>query len=626
MEKKILFGFFVSLFLISLVSASLTITAENLGLVDSGDEVEFDILLNNSDDEFNSYTINISKDKITVDQNIFVEAGKSAVFQGTYTIPSGTPGIKTLNVGYNGSNQDNTPVSGTFTITYNLSESPSVSITKVQELTYTQNGVVRVENTGNVKLDEIRLSSSGNAQVTFSENNFSLNAGSSKTVEVSATNLNDLRFGNNAITITASSDGESDSVSFNLQQTFCVLGEQGGNLSIRDVKIESDGDKDDEWKFLDTITIEVEVENENSQDDVDEVFVELGLFDSSGNNVIDDFDFLSEDEERIDLGDLNDDDKETVTFEFRVPADFEPGNYKLAVKAYSDDLQESNECDDSSSDLSDTIYESISVEEEDEEGKFIGFDDVEISTSQFSCSESGSISFEVFNIGDEDQDRVLIRLINEALNIEEEYEIRSGLDIGDSETATVRFTLPSNAKDGDYTLYLDAEYDYNNGNYRQQLDDPEEIFIEVIGCSVPSTSNVVSISTDYSDAKAGSEFTIEAVIRNLADEEKTFLIDVDDYSTWAELVDISERSITLDAGDSETIEITLKVNKDASSQERLTLSAISDGETDSVRVDVDIEGSQGFSLGGNSMIWVIGLVNLILIILIIIVAVRLSRR
>ena len=42
------------------------------------------------------------------------------------------------------------------------------------------------------------------------------------------------------------------------------------------------------------------------------------------------------DEEKIDLGRLNDGDEETVIFTFRVPPDFDAGSYKLAVKAYSD--------------------------------------------------------------------------------------------------------------------------------------------------------------------------------------------------------------------------------------------------------------------------------------------------
>jgi hypothetical protein len=63
------------------------------------------------------------------------------------------------------------------------------------------------------------------------------------------------------------------------------------------------------------------------------------------------------------------------------------------------------------------------------------------------------------------------------------------------------------------------------------------------------------------------------------------------------------------------------------------IESLSDGKSETKEVVVEIQGTNAAggsslfaSLKSNSLVWIIGLVNLVLIILIIIVAVRVSRR
>jgi len=318
----------------------------------------------------------------------------------------------------------------------------------------------------------------------------------SQAITITATGISfdaGLDFGSVSTTFTADDGVSPVTTKVEVIKTFCSNGPAGNDLEIRDIQWESDGDDDDEWKLLDKITIEVEVENNNRTDDVDDVFVEIGLIDSSGKNVIRDFDFFNRDDEEIDLGDIRDDDKETAIFEFQIPADFDidSSNYKLVVKAYGDKLGQDVECTDSASDFSgkNDLFEEIDIDMQDDEGKFIAFDDIRVNPSEVSCGEIVTLITDVVNIGDEDQDQVRINLKNSELDLNLFREIRNDLDEGDDETVEFTFTVPEVA-DKTYILELDSLYDYRNGVYREKSDDREPVELKVIGCSLPSGQGI----------------------------------------------------------------------------------------------------------------------------------------
>jgi uncharacterized membrane protein len=82
----------------------------------------------------------------------------------------------------------------------------------------------------------------------------------------------------------------------------------------------------------------------------------------------------------------------------------------------------------------------------------------------------------------------------------------------------------------------------------------------------------------------------------------------------------------LNAGESKDIVFTFDVADDASGTNSFVIEVQSGDKQESRTVSVAVEGKSGFSFAGNSMIWIIGAINVILIILIIVVAVSISRR
>ncbi len=523
-----------------------------------------------------------------------------------------------------------------------IKESSTLSIVKTQELTASQDGIINITNTGNTVLSNIQLSASGDLNVTFSSeklssnNMLTLEAGSSEKVNVKGANLDILKFGSHNVKVIAKSSEpsvSSNEITFTINKGFCKGGEAGENLEIKNIDIDNEAGENDIWQILDNVKIEVEIEN-NGADKIRDVFVELGLFDSDGKNLIRDLDFSNEGEEKIDLGDLDDGDSETAEFKIKVPADLKKdGDFKLTVKAYSKDSGESKDCIGSSEDLDKVFYQNIKIEREDEEDKFIAFDNIELTPSEAVCGDSVNLRFEAFNIGDENQKQIKVSLKNSKLGIDMSKEIKDDLEEGDSKQIEFEFSVPEKAVDGNYNLELNAEYDYSSGRYRQSLDEATVVPLKIFGCvkePIKEEKKVLISASLDSEAIAGSEMIVKSIVTNLGSEEADFIIGASGYESWADLNSISERLFKLKAGESKEVKLNFNVNEDAKGKQSFTLEVLSGGKEEKREVEVNIEEkeapSTGISFGENSLIWIIGAINVILIILIIIVAARISRR
>ncbi|MBX4212327.1 putative S-layer protein [Candidatus Pacearchaeota archaeon] len=514
----------------------------------------------------------------------------------------------------------------------------SLEIVGSSTLSNTQNTSLKLTNTGIGNVTGITFEVSG-VQVSPSTI-ASLPSNNSTFINVTKF-LTDTRFGSQTSTIRAKGTDnstviESNVASLTAENTFCKNGPQRDNLTIDTVNINNNGEGDDtEWKPLDTITVEVRIRNQGDSD-VSDVDVKLGLFDSEGRNKIGDLDFTNTDEETINLGRINNGDRETATFEFKVPADVTTGDYKLAVKAYSNKVGESNLCVDSSSDLSNDIFESIDITPESDEGKFIAFDNVVVNPEQATCGDTVDVNFDVANVGDQDQDQVQVTMVNRELGIDLSREIRNNLDQGDRQSLSFTFSVPSAATDKTYNLELRSNYDYRNGVYRQHSDEGTLVPIKVFGCSVSGgtgsgsgNSNVAISASLESDAKAGSPMTVKVSVTNRGTSSAQQIINVKGYESWATLDSISDRVVSLAPGESKDITLKFNVDKSASGDKTFTVDSQSGTSVQSKDVVVTIAGSSGFSLGtlaGNPLVWIIGIINVVLIVLIIVVAVRLSQR
>jgi uncharacterized membrane protein len=134
--------------------------------------------------------------------------------------------------------------------------------------------------------------------------------------------------------------------------------------------------------------------------------------------------------------------------------------------------------------------------------------------------------------------------------------------------------------------------------------------------------------------KADKQLVIKATIENTGDKTTTYLLNTAGYTEWATLATLDKTSLTLDAGESEDVFITLDVKKEALGANLFNLEVLSNNElVVSQPVQVEITNKGLFSgitgnvlSGDNKYIWGIGILNLILIVLIVVIAVRIAKK
>jgi hypothetical protein len=632
-----------SIFLMSTASAVIDFTnvTGNNQTVSIGSQAtfSFDVLSDNFNE---TITLNLP--------NIFGQNTQWSGATGSFSLQSGVPFSRTVTVNIPSNQQSGTytgliGATGTTRVVHPLNISLIVSPTQSQiqintppSITLISNATqtFTLQNLGATTLSNIVLTETTNFGATFNPSSLSLNSGAtSSPINLILNQLRNIKFGTNTLTIKAE-DRTAQVVStknIELKKTFCSAGPIGSQLEITKIDINNNGEgKDDEWELLDEVEIEVEVRNNDNDDDVD-VIIELAVYDSNGRNIADDLEYLAEsdsDDEEIEIN-INDDDEEKVTWVFRVPADIDDGNYKLAIKAYSDDDGEDEQCVDSSDDLNKDFYQDISIDRVTDNGRLVIVDDVFMDT-QATCSETVTGSFTVFNVGNEDQERVLINMRNSELGINEDFEITSDLDQGEDETISFSFTIPKDAENKLHRLSFTPFYDYKNGNYREEADESTIVFLEVLGCSTqqgPTTGVIISANLETPEVVPGKNIVIKTSVTNLG-EDSIFTINTEDYDSWAELISITPNTLSIDSGETGTADITLKIKQGISGTQRFMISSTdSDGKKAQQEVQVNVQSQRnlfGTGFENNSLIWIIGIINIVLIILIIVVAVKLSRR
>ncbi len=643
MKTKSLFTLFAAfLFSISLVSA-VTMTLSDVPSSVNHDDSSFDITVTlESDDTVNPEDVTLGSTGLSA-----LVSGVSFSLPNDVTVDANETIVLTATVSYDALNEDGTlngfiTASGTSDEPFSVSiaDATTLEIEVLSSLTATQDGEIQIRNTGNQNINSVALTDIGGAiNVTFTPASIGTTIAPgavSGSITITATNLDDVDFGGQSVTIEAvGTPGGSDTQTFSVSTSFCSAGEQGGKLEITDVDLTNrgNGDDDNEWFFLDVIEVDVDVENTDNDDDVDEVHVELGLFDENGNDVTNDLDFENDDDEDIDVGRIRDGDEETVTFRFRVPADFDEGEYELVVKAYDDDnnFGEDVEC-------TEEVVDSISVDPVDEYDQSIVVDDIILDSSQVSCGEGISGSFVVYNIGDDSEERVQIILQNSDLGLEEEFEILDDFDEGDDQRFSFNFIVPNNVDDGRYNLAFRTFFDYRRGIYTENSDRSFVVPIEVLGCegSFEDISNtpVLVISAQLaSDAAPGQELIVEAQLRNNGDEFISVAVDAQGFENWGSLQSVAPGIVPLNPGQSNVATFRFEVDEDATGTQTFIIQARDTGSNQMLQVqELQVffggeESSDGlFDFSGSGLIWAIGIVNVLLVLLIIVVAVRLSRR
>jgi len=439
----------------------------------------------------------------------------------------------------------------------------------------------------------------------------------------------------NAYDSTNSSNSLSQTVPLNFINDFCKYGENStSNISISNVDINNEDGDDTEWSPINHITVKFDVNNDGDNK-LSSVVAEIGIIDSKGKNIINNFDDLSD--KKQDLGTISDGKSKRATYTFTVPDDFSEESYILVIKAYKDG-KESLICVSSSGDLDNNYYQTIEGVRETDEDKQVVVTNIKSSPEDSAnCGERVQVSADIANIGDQDyEDQVKVTLYNKELGIDLEQIIRGDLDQGDSEGVDFTFDIPANATEKTYNIEFKTYYDYNGDDtYSRESEETFTQTLKVEGNCKPSQQSSTpkaQISADLDpetpEAIAGKQVMIDVTIKNLADTQMPYTISVYGNSAWSSLVSIQPETITLNPQESRTVTIVLNVDSAATGDKDFTIRATSGTTSTEQRVALPITKTQMqfnsifTSIGKNWFIYLIILVNVVLIVAIIIVIKR----
>lgn len=412
--------------------------------------------------------------------------------------------------------------------------------------------------------------------------------------------------------------------------TICTTDYSGevGDLELEiDVMNNGQGD-DEEWQYLDEIVIEVTVLN-NGDDDVDDVMVELIIKDDNGNTISKKKMDLDDDEE--DLGRIKDDDEKTATFTIdEVPIDMENGDYKLYVIAYSEG-DEDLQCVSTSEDFtnSDDTYYEFSIES-GEDSTVIVKDDIE--NVKTSCgAQNVEVSFMVYNIGSDDEEKVLVTLENSALGIYEKQVIDNLRD-GKGKEVTFHLDVPETSNKYEklkiFTYYdwdddEDEEEESSYDESSEEEGDDFEMYLEIISCASPEPSIQANLN---SVAKVGENLIVKARIANNG-EEDNFVVSAAGYESWATLVSVDPQTSTI--AKNAYKEVTITLTPTTSGAQTFKINTLVDGQVYTQSLSVNIAEADGAltGLGLNGVVfYMIIAIVAVLILIFLVLIVRLSRR
>ncbi len=522
---------------------------------------------------------------------------------------------------------------------YELSVSPS-TIPEWENST-----TITIKNEGNTPLSDITLTQSGDFDVSFNPSGpFTLAAGATQDVEVTrTTDLDDLKVGENQVTITATaSDGTSSTGIVSFENPFCEDCQNPGELDIeiKDINVkEGFGDDEEYWYPLDEIEIEIEVENEGIWE-IEDIEIQICLLDVKEGTCVMDEDDMSIDTNDFDLEKRGEDDEQTILINFKIDPDDlnkDNNNYELYIKATGkiDDNEAPEGTDGEKTCASDSKEIEIRTDE-----NFIILDDFKF-PEIVQCGAEVTISFDAWNIGDDkiDEDELYILVYNSDLKINKIIDVED-ISALDNEKIEFTFNIPEDMDEAWYavkfTVYDDEDL-LSNDVYENSEDDEAifHVYLKVEGGCLVEQTTMVSASLE-SGGQAGEELVITTTVTNTGSSLVTYEVNAEEYSDWASSPTIEPSIFILGAGESKEVLIIFNVDKEASGEKSFNILVTpAGGEEIKQPVSVSIESiaSDGFAgitgnviSEGNWYLWAIGALNILLILIIIVVAMRVSKQ
>jgi len=526
-----------------------------------------------------------------------------------------------------------------------VNSTPSLSVTKIDDLTKTTNGTIKVTNNGNVDLTDVKLelvSGSDDFSVNLGDIISSLAPGSFEEIEISSPDAKDLDFrDDNSISIKATStEANSSTILLEVTNSF-YDGDNDGKLKVSIDRInvaKGFGDDEKYWYPLDEIELKIEVEN-NGNWDVGDIELKICLLDEFRGNCVFDEDDMDIEEGEFDL-DSGDNKNILVTFNVD-PNDLREGNteYTLYISAVG-------KIDDHGSpyDNNETGYSTFSPINIRTDEEFVILDEIILSDlsnflneGETSCSNEVRMTAKVWNVGDKDldNDEVFVQIYNKELGINKVIPFNNGIDSMDWEFLETTITIPSDVQEKTYSIKFTV---YDNENladkdiYDNKEDDEAKFyqFLKVINCKSSISEPTISASLD-SEAKIGEELIITATITNNG-EDNSFVISATGFEEWAELVSVEPQTLSIDEDDTEKVLIKLIPTKKG--LQTFKINVIVDGETYDQSVSVNIaekeeEQEEGFftKVRNNTMLYGISVgIVAVLILIFLTFIVKISRK
>lgn len=486
----------------------------------------------------------------------------------------------------------------------------------------------------NVLIETATITENGES-IVFTDSTVAMAAGTSQNVPITyATNNFNLELGQTyttTITATGQTSGNVSTATLTFEEiTLCEDCENYGNLDIADVSINvlsGFGDDEDYWYPFDEVEVELEIEN-NGNWDIDNIEIEWALYTTDGKKIADDT-----------LNDFNlkESKDETVTFVFMLDEDiddFENEDAILYISARGTiDDNDAGIHDDE--DTCDSYKKSVPVYADDD---FIILTDIKIngvelnenSLDEYSlnCGQEITITADAWNIGPDDQEEVSMRIYNNDLGINEMIEL-GDIDGFDNKEISFNVDLPKEVDSKWYALEIRI-FDEDNDMFENSQDDEAifNVFFELNGaCGFTEPTISAELLTE---AMENQEMTIKVTIKNTGSKDVTYNLNAVGYSSWAELIEISDRDLNLNAGESKEVLFKFKTSKESAGERFFDIEIFSDNQLVTKQPVVvaieEVENKAKDFIQNNWKLLIIGLVNLILIIAIIIVAVRTYKR
>jgi uncharacterized membrane protein len=388
------------------------------------------------------------------------------------------------------------------------------------------------------------------------------------------------------------------------EDTFCELEEytETSYLEISDFDITNNGEgSDDEWEYLDQIEITVEIENTDNED-VEDVEVTIMILDDNGADKTSKFDF---DKKTIkSIGRLRDDDTEEVTFIIdELSSDLEEGDYYMYIMANGEDEDGNDQC--ISEIDGDGYFFEFTIESVDYEDSVLARgSELEQQINVYCGQENLEITVPIYNLGDDEEERVLVNLYSSAMGIDE-YAVINDLDNGDKEVVTFFINVPEGLPNERYNLEILTSFDWDDDrdeddetSYDEQT--TESIRLNILGCASPEPSIRASLE---SDTEVGTNLVVRAIIKNNGDLGD-FTIAATGFESWAKLISVTPSLAEIASGNSQEVTITLSPTE--SGVHAFEITTIVDGETYGQIVSVNIAEKQ-YPFGISSTAFYLGI-------------------